>query len=231
MMDCGDGGELTELDPSCYVLHGYLYVKSWRAADINASFGSDSFRMIANRLHSWREAYCTLDIYTSCFKYYKMKRRDDTPDLDGLVPQLSVMVNESDVIDVTVSKHGKEYNFIINLTGKNQILLSAETEMEKQKWLFALQNIDDIRDCTVLAEVNTPEKVFASKMKKTRSCAPKRFNRLPSVNNHQAVEIEDEEEKKLAQLAIACLEDSDDEDGASSDSDKEQESNIFLEEK
>jgi hypothetical protein len=63
-------------EPSQYVLKGWLHVKSWQPKDVSSSgrFGRNSFKKIKNRLHSWCSAYCTLDIKTSCFTYYKIRR-------------------------------------------------------------------------------------------------------------------------------------------------------------
>lgn len=55
------------------------------------------------------------------------------PDLESMKPKVTVMINESDVIDIGVVKHGKDFNFFINLSQRNQILLSAESAELKQR--------------------------------------------------------------------------------------------------
>mmetsp|Transcript_24790 Transcript_24790/g.41945 ORF Transcript_24790/g.41945 Transcript_24790/m.41945 type:complete len:252 (-) Transcript_24790:327-1082(-) len=204
-----------------YVLEGVLDVKSWTS--VNGSFfGRNSIKKIRNRMHSWCKAYCVLDVKTSCFKYYKIKRdsyqRSIPPDLETMTPKISVMINESDVMDIQAVTHGKSHNFIINLTDRNQILLSADSEELKQKWMFTFQNMDDLRDDIVLSTVNSPRKVFA--LKKSKSSAPKSFRRMPSLDGQvSSIDIEDEEERQLAELAIACLKDSGDDDDDSTDED------------
>lgn len=62
-------------DPSQYILAGWLDAKSWESRDVSSNkFGRNSFKRIKNRMHSWCSAYCTLDVKTSSFKYYKLKR-------------------------------------------------------------------------------------------------------------------------------------------------------------
>ena len=153
-------------EPSQYILKGWLDIKSWESKSVSScsAFGRNSFKKIKNRMHSWCSAYCTLDIKTSCFKYYKIKRfarqlpvsffhiivsraylstclltwvlfflfwrctDEELPDLSTLTPKVSLMINESDVIDISADKHGKSANFIINLDNCHQILLSADSE-------------------------------------------------------------------------------------------------------
>lgn len=203
--------------PDQYVLEGVLDVKSWKSIKVNSSYGRSSFKKIRNRMHSWCKAYCVLDVKTSCFKYFKINRDSNQrcvppADVDNLTPKVSVMINESDVMDIDVVTHGKSHNFIINLSDRNQILLSAESAELKQKWMFTFQNMDDLRDDIVLATVNSPRKVFA--LKKSKSSAPRSFRRMPSLDGQvSSIDTEDEEERRLAELAIACLtEDSEDED-------------------
>ena len=63
-------------EPEQYILNGWLDVKSWASKSVssNSAFGRNSFKKIKNRLHSWCSVFCTLDIKTSSFKYYKIKR-------------------------------------------------------------------------------------------------------------------------------------------------------------
>ena len=63
-----------------YILEGWLDVKSWESLNVSNDskgsirFGRKSFKKIRNRMHSWCTVYCTLDIHTSQFKYYKIRR-------------------------------------------------------------------------------------------------------------------------------------------------------------
>jgi hypothetical protein len=148
---------------------------------------------------------------------------DIIPNLEELTPKVSVLINESDVMDIEADKHGKSYNFMINLCDRNQILMSTGSEEMKQRvillpdsifvtlhclfkiflssfyivlqWMFTFQNMDDIRDDIVLSNVNSPRKVFA--MKKSKSSAPKSFRRMPSLDGQvSSIDIEDEEERQ-----------------------------------
>lgn len=76
-----------------------------------------------------------LDVVALCCVntvYYRCDDRD-LPDLETLSPKVSVQINESDVIDILVDKHGKSDNFIINLDDCNQILLSADSVNLKER--------------------------------------------------------------------------------------------------
>lgn len=109
--------------------------------------------------------------------------------------------------------------------------------------MFTFENLDDIRDDIVLSTVNCPRKVFASQKK---TSGPKSFSRMPVNQGMSSTDIEDAEERKckatfflrlclttayffvilsfvisVAELAIACLEDSDWEDDDDDDDDKE----------
>jgi hypothetical protein len=70
--------------------------------------------------------YCLLHFLCRCDE-------EEEPDLTTLTPKVSLMINESDVIDISVDKHGKSDNFIINLDSCNQLLLSAASETLKER--------------------------------------------------------------------------------------------------
>ena len=54
--------------------------------------------------------------------------------------------------------------------------------------------MDDIRDDIVLANVNSPRKVFA--LRKSKSSAPRSFSRLPTSKNDSEGDTEDAAEEK-----------------------------------
>lgn len=58
---------------------------------------------------------------------------DEIPDVSALTPKVTLLINESDVIDISVDKHGKSANFIINVDNCNQLLLSAPSEGLKER--------------------------------------------------------------------------------------------------
>ena len=58
---------------------------------------------------------------------------DALPDLMTLTPKVAFFINESDIIDIPVNKHGKSDNFFINLDAQKQLLFSAKSESLKQR--------------------------------------------------------------------------------------------------
>lgn len=63
----------------------------------------------------------------------RRSEEDEVPDVTNLIPKLTLLISDSDVIDISMDKHGKSDNFIISVDNCNQLLLSADSEELKAR--------------------------------------------------------------------------------------------------